>query len=91
MAGQAAEAKKSPVNIGLIAVLGILVVVGILVAVSNKKEASDPTITAAPPIVATPGHPIVILKKSPETMALQMQQAGMAAPAGAAGQPAAKQ
>ena len=70
-----------PAQKWMIAVLGILIVIAVIVAISNKKEAADPTITAAPPIVATPGHPIVPHTKSPEVMAMQMQQAGMAPPA----------
>ena len=93
--GAATGAKKnSPVNKRLIVVLGILVGVAIIiatiVATSSKKEAADPTLTAAPPIVATPGHPIVIHGKSPEAMALQMQQNGMTPPADASGQPVTK-
>lgn len=86
----ATGAKKSQVNLWLIASLGILIVIGILVAISNKKEASDPTLTAAPPIVATPGHPIAVLRASPEVMALKMKEIGTPVPAGASRQPAAK-
>ena len=91
MASQAAGAKKRPVNLWLIAVLGVLIVIGISFAISNKNQAADPTITAAPPNVAPPGHPIVTLRKSPEAMALQMREAGMTGPTGASGQPTAKQ
>ncbi|MCW3059602.1 MAG: hypothetical protein JWQ02_1423 [Capsulimonas sp.] len=70
-----------PVNKWLVAGLGALIIIAILFAIANKKEASDPTLTAAPPIVATPGHPIVLHTKSPEAMAMQMQQAGVAPPA----------
>ncbi|BDI29730.1 hypothetical protein CCAX7_17810 [Capsulimonas corticalis] len=87
----AAHAKKKiPVNTWLIAGLGVLIVIAIVFAISNKRESVDPTLTAAPPIVATPGHPIVLHTKSPEAMAKQMQQAGIAPPADASGQPSAK-
>jgi hypothetical protein len=84
------EIKHKKVNRWLIAVLGILIVVAVSVAISNKKEAADPTFTAAPPIVATPGHPIVLHTKSQEEMAMEDSGASVPVHPGASGQPAAK-
>ena len=75
----------------LIAILGGLIVVAAVSTILNNKKPADPTLTAAPPIVATPEHPIILHTKSPEVLALEMKQNGMPIPGDKTGQPTAGQ
>lgn len=81
-----ANKNKPAVSLWLIAALGALVVVGIVFAISNHAQSSDPTLTAAPPLVSTPEHPLTKHMKSPEVYALEMKQAGMPVKTGQTGE-----
>lgn len=67
----------SPTTKWLVGALGVLVLVAIVVGLTRHSDASDPLLTAAPKIVSTPDHPIVIHTKSPEVYAREMEQAGV--------------
>jgi hypothetical protein len=75
------------VNPWMLAALGVLAVVAVAMFVSNKRASADPSLTAAPPIVSTPEHPIILHTKSPELYEREMDQAGVPAAARKRGAP----
>ncbi len=79
MAKQASSGanERNPLTVWLIVALIVLALIAGALAMSRHAEQSDPTLTAAPKIVSTPDHPIVIHAKSPEVYEKEMEQAGV--------------
>lgn len=58
--------KKQQINIPLITALALVLFIWIAIAIGSKAQKPDPTLTAAPPTIATPGHPLTLMRPSPE-------------------------
>ena len=84
MANPSGATKKGgrAANTWLFVVLGVLAFVGVIVFFVNRGGEKDPTFDAAPKVVSTPDHPIVIHTKSPEVLRLQEGGSTQGAPAG---------
>jgi flagellar basal body-associated protein FliL len=91
MATKTAEVKsKNMISVWLIIALALVIVVCIVFTTASNSKHLDPTLTAAPPIIATPGHPIVPSTKSAAALAEELRQDGLASPNSPPGQAVTK-